>query len=464
MELSKESKESFSKPSDIEDDGSEIDPPEEYSASPNTCLTDEKPNTDASDTSSDEDCLHKASGQSDMGNTTNNTTTTTAKKKRENKVRKLLANSDIKRWYDNVARGSPITAERRARRLGSFCEHHNMTPMELAELGMKDLRTITDLLQDHITWMEQENYAPQYIEATMTSVKSWLRHFDIQIVRRLKITDSESTPTLENERVPNGTEMYEVLTRAGLREAAVISLMTKAGLRPEVLGNHNGTDGLMIKDIPDLEIVNGVARLRQRPAKITVRRTLSKARHQYFTFLTDGGSERLLVYLNDRLARGEVLTPDSAVIGPNRDYKYGRQGKEGNKFLITVRISSMVRETFRPRFMWRPYVLRAYFDTQLLLAEARGKIAHDFRVYFMGHKGSIEAKYTTNKGVLAEELVKEMQESFKRSQELLDLELSARPPPQKQNDDFANAIANASPEMLQAMLNILASAIKSKIG
>src|SRR5579872_3058356 len=114
----------------------------------NTCLTDESPNTDASDIPSDEDCLHKASGQSDMGNKTNNTTTTTAKKKRKNKVRSLLANPDVKRWFDNVARGSPITAESRARRLVGFCEHHNMTPMDLAELGMKDLRAVTDLLQD----------------------------------------------------------------------------------------------------------------------------------------------------------------------------------------------------------------------------------------------------------------------------------------------------------------------------
>ena len=83
----------------------------------------------------------------------------------------------------------------------------------------------------------------------------------------------------------------------------------------------------------------------------------------------------------------------------------------------------------------------------------------------MGHKGSIEAKYTTNKGVLPDELLKEMQESFKRSEELLDLDLSVRSLPQpKQKDDLQNVIANASPEMLQEMLNMLASAIKSKIG
>ena len=41
----------------------------------------------------------------------------------------------------------------------------------------------------------------------------------------------------------------------------------------------------------------------------------------------------------------------------------------------------------------------------------------------MGHKGSMEARYTTNKGVLPNALVKEMKSAFKRSQEFLDLEM-----------------------------------------
>ena len=76
--------------------------------------------------------------------------------------------------------------------------------------------------------------------------------------------------------------------------------------------------------------------------------------------------------------------------------------------------------------MWRPYVLRAFFDTQLLIAESRGKIAHDFRVFFMGHKGSIEAKYTTNKSILSKLLTDEMREAFRKSQEFLDLEVTAK--------------------------------------
>ncbi|MDE1767593.1 MAG: hypothetical protein KGI27_15165, partial [Thaumarchaeota archaeon] len=156
---------------------------------------------------------------------------------------------------------------------------------------------------------------------------------------------------------------------------------------------------------------------------VTVRRTLSKARHQYFTFLTDNGTQKLLAYLNDRIARGETLTQDSALIAPDTSYRVHRGNNNGKKFLPTSKISQDIRDSLRPRFAWRPYVLRAYFDTQLLMAESRGKIAHDFRVFFMGHKGSMEAKYTTNKGLLPVALIEEMRQAFRRSETLLDLEM-----------------------------------------
>ena len=102
--------------------------------------------------------------------------------------------------------------------------------------------------------------------------------------------------------------------------------------------------------------------------------------------------------------------------------------------------------------------MRAYFDTQLLIAESKGKIAHDFRVFFMGHKGSIEAKYTTNKGILPEVLLNEMCEAYKRSEEFLDLEVKEEDPLLTQKEQIQTAIAKATPEELgrmQEMLKVL---------
>jgi hypothetical protein len=74
----------------------------------------------------------------------------------------------------------------------------------------------------------------------------------------------------------------------------------------------------------------------------------------------------------------------------------------------------------RPKYTWRPYVLRAYFDTQLLIAENNGRMTHAYRQFFMGHKGNMEARYTTNKGRLSEELLEDMRESYRRSLEYLE--------------------------------------------
>lgn len=361
--------------------------------------------------------------RSDMGNkmTEQQHQTTTAK--RQTKKVQLLANPDVRRWHDNMARGSILTAEMRLRRLSYFCEVHKIAPMELAEIAIKDLRAVTDLIQDHITWMESKSKASGYIESTVTAIKSWLRHFDIEVKRRIKINGADSTPTLEHERVPDAKEITEVFNRASLRTATEISLIAKAGLRPQVLGNHDGTDGLVIRDMPDIIIEDEKAVCISTPPRIIVRKNLSKARHQYVTFLTENGTRKLLAYLNDRIAKGEKIGPDSAVIAPDTSYNIYRGNNAGKKFLPTRRICKNIRDAFRPRFQWRPYVLRAFFDTQLLMAESRGKIAHDFRVFFMGHSGSMEARYTTNKGVLPNALIKEMKSAFKRSEEFLDLEM-----------------------------------------
>jgi len=175
--------------------------------------------------------------------------------------------------------------------------------------------------------------------------------------------------------------------------------------------------------------------------------------------LSSVGTKKLLAYLNDRLVHGEIITADSPLISPNTTHRYGRGRNTNKKFLPTLRISKLIRDVFRPRFQWRPYVLRAYFDTQLLMAESRGKIAHDFRVFFMGHKGSMEAKYTTNKGLLPDTLIQEMRDAFIRSEEFLDLEsgkkIESTNTETASNDIMKDAIQKATPEDLGKMQELL---------
>jgi hypothetical protein len=59
---------------------------------------------------------------------------------KKSRHKRLLEDPDVKRWYDNLARGSRNTAIVRLRRLGLFCEQNNTTPTGLVHIGKKDAK------------------------------------------------------------------------------------------------------------------------------------------------------------------------------------------------------------------------------------------------------------------------------------------------------------------------------------
>ena len=83
-----------------------------------------------------------------------------------------------------------------------------------------------------------------------------------------------------------------------------------------------------------------------------------------------------------------------------------------NKFATTVFVSRWLKKAILAAgFEWRPYIFRAYFATALDTAESKGLISHPWRQFFMGHKGDIEAKYSTNKKLLPDQ-IEEMRKSY----------------------------------------------------
>ncbi len=126
--------------------------------------------------------------------------TTTVKQRTQTKKARLLEDPDLRRWYSNIARGSPLTADVRLRRISHFCEVRGITPSQFAKLALRNLRKASDIIEDHVSWMEEQNHSPGYIDSTLTAIKSWLRHHDIEIKRKIKIRYADRTPTLEGER------------------------------------------------------------------------------------------------------------------------------------------------------------------------------------------------------------------------------------------------------------------------
>jgi len=337
------------------------------------------------------------------------------------KKERMLVDEDVKRWFDNLGRGSTVTANVYIRRLSLFCETNGLSPTELVDLAKGDRKKAEDLVLDHVTRMEHEGNSPGYISGIVKSVRSWLKYNDAELKRRIKIRSPNATPSIEDERVPTQQELKTILIYAGDRTKVSIAFMAFAGLRPQSIGNSSGTDGLRLKDLPEMNIEGEHVRFEKVPTRVVVRASLSKARHKYFTFLPQEGCDYLSAYLERRIAEGEDLTANSPVVSVTAGYDTQGKSKRnrGSSFITTRNITREIRRAIKPRYSWRPYVMRAYFDSQMLLAENQGKLTPAYRTFFMGHTGDIEARYTTHKGRLSEQMIEDMRSSFSKSEEFL---------------------------------------------
>jgi len=228
------------------------------------------------------------------------------------------------------------------------------------------------------------------------------------------VRGANDTPTLRENQPITAFLLRQLYSASSLKVKCIISLLAGSGIRPEVIGNHDGSDGLRLGDIPELEIEEGRVKFTKTPPMLIVRQELSKARHQYFTFITREGCEFLSHYLVGRMRAGEILTPASPLIAP--DVTKGAV----KPFVKAWQVGRLVRKRLEQcDIKARPYDLRTRFDTQLMLAESHSRMLRDYRVFFMGHKGDIEHRYTVNRRNLPYEVVEDMREVFERSQRYL---------------------------------------------
>jgi len=327
---------------------------------------------------------------------------------RASKYMTLLEDVSVKRWYDNVARGSRVTADVYLRRLGNFCNSLKITPNKLLSLKESE---IYNILLDTVSKMEKKDHAGSYIQSTLKAVKSWLSHNRIEVRGKIKIKGIQDTPTLKDERVPTRDELRRIFLAGDEKARAASVLIAHCGLRIKTVGNYRGDDGLRIKDLPEMTVKGETVEFEKVPTIAIVRKELSKSRHQYFTFLSEEGCEYLKNYLESRIRQGERVESESAIVTPKQGMK---------SFITATNIGDAIRKSIRSAgFRWRPYVLRAYFDTQLMLAESKGLVLRDYRQFWMGHTGDIENRYTTNKCKLPEAIIEDMREAYGRSQEFL---------------------------------------------
>lgn len=340
----------------------------------------------------------------------------TKRKGRGTAYKPLLEDKEVKRWYDNVARGSIVTADVYLRRLGNFCRGHKLTPRKFAAKSKKELYKV---LLDYVTELEDKDLTGSYITSILKALRSWLGHNDKVIQKKIKVRDSGIHPTLKDERVPTPQELKGIFLSGDKKTRVMCALVAHSGLRIQTLGSYTGDDGLVVGDLPEMKVKGDSIAFEKTPTIVVVRHELSKAGQRYFSFLSEEGCEYLKDYLEERLRNGEKMKMDSPILTPKTARK---------PFISTTKVSHAIRGAIRKSgFQWRPYVLRSYFDTQLMLAESKGCVLRDYRTFWMGHVGDIEHRYTTNKAKLPAQVVEDMREAYSRSQEFLQTKVPELP-------------------------------------
>ena len=319
----------------------------------------------------------------------------------------MLDDPDFKRWVDNVKRGSQTYGYEVLRRMGYIEKRFKKSPKDFAKMTPKQA---TSFILDMISELESEKKSGSYISNCVKAVKGWLEFNGKHIQQKIKISKRDDLVRFADERPPTQDELRRILNAAALRTKIACALVAFSGLRLEVLGSYLGDDGLKVIDFPEMKNKGGLVDFTDKPTLVIVRKGLSKIKSQYFSFLSEEGCDYLKQYLEFRLREGEKLSSQSPIITPSKQFIAGQH-------IRTTNIGDLMRKSIRAAgFKWRPYVLRRYFDTRLMLAESDGLIINDWRVFFMGHKGSMEATYTVNKG-LPKDVIEKMRSAYAKASE-----------------------------------------------
>jgi hypothetical protein len=170
------------------------------------------------------------------------------------KHKPLLEDERVRKWVDYVARGSSVTAQVYFRRLGRVCDDKGLLPLDLLN---KDEEWLWNFLNDLVSEMEIKGKAGGYIQSTLKAIKSWLSFNGIEIRRKLKVKRVNDTPTLRENQPITTFLLRQLYSASPLKVKCIIALLAGSGVRPEVIGKDDGSDGLRLGDIPELEIEAG---------------------------------------------------------------------------------------------------------------------------------------------------------------------------------------------------------------
>jgi hypothetical protein len=354
--------------------------------------------------------------------------------------RPLLKEPGVQSWYDAHALRSSLSAEVNLRKLGLFLYRTRLTPAELVELAKTHPDQLRDLLIAYASHLHDLKKLDSYLAKTMKGVRDWLLFNNVDFHQFPKLRRAYQAESLSRERVPTPEQLRLILGALPPRGRVCALLMAHSGLRPGTLGNDRGTGGLTLAELPELRF-SGHPRFDLPEGHLAflvrVPSQLSKTAQGYVTFGTPEAADAILSYLGERQASGETLTPESPLVALTPLGARNTEGKGAGSFVTTKSVVLGIRkalQSVRPEGVrWRPYVLRSYCSTQLLI----GRMDHDTREAILGHDLGVSGRYNLRKR-LADHVVEAMRTEYERAMDAL---LTARGPEERRStDDFVKLL------------------------
>ena len=346
--------------------------------------------------------------------------------------RALLSHPLIQPWYESRALRSRLSADQYVRQLGLQLERTGLDPQGVLALAKGDPDKLRDLLVRDAARLKREGWLDSSISKFSDVLKAFLKFHRVPFDGYPSLRPIHGA-SLSRERIPTPEELGRILERLSLRGRVIALLHAHTGVRPGVLGSYGGEAGLTLENLPELKLGHELE-FKETPFVIRVPPELSKTRVAYTTFGTRQLATALLAYLKARQDAGEKLAPRSPVIAVGGVRGVAAKSRAAAKFsrgflstkAVEDELRTAIHATVPEGVTWRPYVLRSYCSTRLLLAEGQGKISRDLREAILGHDGGVASRYNVGKR-WGEELLKEARAAYNRCEPFL----STNPTPER---------------------------------
>ena len=344
-------------------------------------------------------------------------------------------------WYDARVLRSSLSAEVNLRKLGLFLYRTRLSPSRLVALAKERPEELRDLLIAYAAHLQERGKLDSYLAKTLKGVRDWLLFNNVDFRQFPKLRRAYQAESLARERVPTQEQLRLILGALPPRGRVCALLMAHSGLRPGTLGNDGGTDGLALGDLPELRISGRRLHFELPEGHsaflIQVPSRFSKTAQGYVTFGTPESADSIQSYLGERQALGEKLAPTSPLVALSSLGARNTRTKGAGSFVTTKSVVYDLRKALRSvcpeGVRWRPYVLRSYCSTQLLI----GRMDHDTREAILGHDLGVSGRYNLRKR-LADHVVEAMRSEYERAMGAL---LTARGAEERRStDDFVRLL------------------------